>query len=106
MQANRLFTALEPWKSTTNDTDLLNAMVFAHEALRLTGIALSPIMPSKTTELLDNLMVSSETRTWQHLVWDEKGALDRVVESVKSAGSGGRGKKQVLFPALTEEPEA
>lgn len=101
-----MFTVLEPWKPTTNDTDLLNAMVFAHEALRLTGIALSPIMPTKTTELLDNLMIKSETRTWKDLVWDEEGALGRVVDSVKSAGSGGKGKKQVLFPALTEESTA
>jgi methionyl-tRNA synthetase len=96
-----LFTALEPWKSTTNDTDLLNAMVFAHEALRLTGIALSPIMPSKTKELLDSL--KAEARTWEHLVWDEQGALGRVVNSVTAAASEGKGKKQVLFPALIEE---
>jgi methionyl-tRNA synthetase len=78
-------------------------MVFAHETLRLTGIALSPIMPSKTIELLDNLRVATEARTWEDLEWDEQGALGRVVKSVKAAEAEGKGKKQVLFPALVEE---
>jgi methionyl-tRNA synthetase len=102
MQANRLFTALEPWKSDTSDTDVINAMVFAHESLRLLGIALTPIMPSKTAELLGSLHVSPDKRIWEDLVWDEEAALRRVVESVNSAMQV-KGKKQVLFPALVED---
>jgi methionyl-tRNA synthetase len=93
---------LEPWKSTTSDTDLINSIVFAHESLRLIGIALSPIMPSKTTELLDSLNVKPESRTWGDMVWDAETALQRVVDSVK-VGSESKGKKQVLFPALVED---
>ena len=77
-------------------------MVFAHESLRLLGIALTPIMPTKTAELLDTLHVSTEERTWEDIAWNEEGALARVVQSVTAAMQM-KGKKQVLFPALTEE---
>lgn len=81
---------------------MINAMVFAHESLRLLGIALTPIMPIKTAELLDSLHVAADKRTWEDIVWDEEAVLARVVESV-TAATQTRGKKQVLFPALAEE---
>lgn len=77
-------------------------MVFAHESLRLLGIALTPIMPSKTAELLGSLHVSPDNRTWENLVWDEEAALGRVVKSVNSAMQV-KEKKQILFPALADD---
>jgi hypothetical protein len=101
-QANRVFTALEPWKSETSDHNLISAIVFAHEALRLTGIALTPVMPGKMAVLLDNLSVPQDKRRWEDLIWDEEGALGRVVRAV-SRSREGKGKKEVLFPPIVEE---
>lgn len=106
-QANRIFTLLQPWTITTSESDLINAMVYAHESLRMTGIALQPVMPTKMKDLLDRLGVEEKDRAWEDLQGDEGQAkLRRVQGSVQSMMSRAKDFKKsgVLFPPLVEEP--
>ncbi|KAF9775006.1 hypothetical protein IL306_006929 [Fusarium sp. DS 682] len=67
-ETNRYITDTEPWK-IVNDSDQkarrrLNWVIYrSAEALRIAGILLQPIMPSKASELLDGLGVKPERRT-------------------------------------------
>lgn len=67
-QTNRYVSDVEPWKLVKN-TDaesrvLLSLAIFnCAEALRIAGILLQPIMPSKASMLLDGLGVRQDRRT-------------------------------------------
>ncbi|KAJ9103086.1 hypothetical protein QFC21_002508 [Naganishia friedmannii] len=107
LEANRLFTLFQPWSSTTSEADLITAMVYAHGSLRITGIALQPVMPTKMKDLLDRLGVEEGDRGWDRLQLDAgveqmrdvlrcvRVMMDRA-KDLKKAG--------VLFPPLAEEP--
>ncbi len=68
MQTNRYVTDTEPWNLVKNaDAQsqlLLKWVIFnSAEALRIAGILLQPIMPSKSARLLDEMGVLRERRT-------------------------------------------
>ncbi|KAF7552022.1 hypothetical protein G7046_g7554 [Stylonectria norvegica] len=106
-EANRFFTEAEPWTlakggAATPDTrTLINYIVYCSaEALRISGILLQPIMPTKAALLLDNLGVRPERRT---LGFAAKGKdLDygtlETTETLKSKS----GKWNSLFPPPPE----
>ncbi|KAF4990384.1 hypothetical protein FGRMN_8519 [Fusarium graminum] len=67
-EANRFITDTEPWnlvKKTEPDARVrLNWVIYrCAEALRIAGIFLQPVMPSRAAELLDGLGVKPERRT-------------------------------------------
>jgi methionyl-tRNA synthetase len=67
-QTNRYVTDTEPWNLAKNTDErsqlLLDWVIFnSAEALRIAGILLQPIMPSKTARLLDEMGVKPERRT-------------------------------------------
>ncbi|GHJ88770.1 hypothetical protein NliqN6_5172 [Naganishia liquefaciens] len=99
LEANRLFTLLQPWTPSTPPADLLTALTYAHDSLRLAGIALQPVMPTKMPDLLDRLGV--DARGWDEL--DTTGNVARVRACVQRMVEGAkRGKREVLFPPLAE----
>lgn len=100
-QANRIFTLLQPWTATASPEDLVKALVLAHDSLRLAGIALQPVMPSKMDDLLDRLGVQKEERGWDEL--RSVGEVKRVVERLERMKEGAKVKRGVLFPPLVEE---
>lgn len=100
-QANRIFTLLQPWTLTTSPEDLVKALTLAHDSLRLAGIALQPVMPSKMDDLLDRLGVKKEERGWNEL--RRVGEVRSVVERVERMREGAKVKRGVLFPSLVEE---
>ncbi|KAG8872530.1 methionyl-tRNA synthetase [Tulasnella sp. 331] len=63
-EANRLFTQLEPWSKTADEGSILLAHLYAHQALHLAGILLSPVMPIKSAMLLTHLGIAWNDRTW------------------------------------------
>ncbi|KAH6987927.1 tRNA synthetases class I (M)-domain-containing protein [Ilyonectria sp. MPI-CAGE-AT-0026] len=67
-QANRFISDTEPWtlvKDKSPETQMrLNWIIYqSADALRIAGILLQPIMPSKAAELLNGLGVKPERRT-------------------------------------------
>lgn len=67
-QTNRYVTDTEPWNLAKNTDErsqlLLEWVIFnSAEALRIAGILLQPIMPSKAARLLDEMGVKPERRT-------------------------------------------
>jgi hypothetical protein len=76
-------------------------LTYAHDSLRLAGIALAPVMPSKMPDLLDRLGVEDGEWSWDRLkrVGDVEGVgacVERMMVGAK------KGKREVLFPALVE----
>ena len=81
-------------------------MVYAHESLRITGIALQPVMPTKMKNLLDRLGVEEQHRGWEKLqLEDGKAQLCGVLCSVKMMTDRAKDFKKagVLFPPLVDE---
>ncbi|EKJ76884.1 hypothetical protein FPSE_03070 [Fusarium pseudograminearum CS3096] len=67
-EANRFISDTEPWKMTKSEDPnakvCINWVIYeCAEAVRIAGILLQPIMPTKAEELLDNLGVDRERRT-------------------------------------------
>lgn len=76
-------------------------MTLAYEALRTAAIAITPIMPSKSQDLLDRLGVPSESRGWKDLDWKADGAVSRADKGVvKMMAAVPRKKGDVLFPDI------
>lgn len=66
-QANANFSHCAPWKlaKEPGSKDRLDTVLwYAMESTRLAALLLQPIMPTKTAEILDQLGVRSEERTW------------------------------------------
>lgn len=77
----------------------MTALTFAHDSLRLAGVALQPVMPTKMPDLLDRLGV--EERGWDEL--RRVGEVEQVVRCVeKMMAAAKAGKREVLFPPLAE----
>ena len=106
--ANAILQVKEPWKlaaslkestagSEERQAELDSTVFLCAETLRLVGIMLQPVMPNKSSRLLDMLGVQPERRSWE---WCEFG---------KDAEYGvpmvplGRGDQGVLFPKLTSD---
>jgi methionyl-tRNA synthetase len=100
VQANRIFTLLQPWTPSTPLGDLVKAMVLAHDSLRLAGIALQPVMPGKMEDLLGRLGVEVGERGWDEL--RSVGEVKGVVARVEKMKEGAKVKRGVLFPPLVE----
>ncbi|KYK57244.1 methionyl-tRNA synthetase [Drechmeria coniospora] len=70
-ETNRYVSDTEPWqlvkRAGSESRTLLNWIIYnSAEALRIAGILLQPMMPTKATELLDELGVKPERRTVQY----------------------------------------
>lgn len=78
------------------------AHVFAHQALHLAGILLSPVMPTKSTELLDMLGIAESERTWEYAerVFGAPGGVSEGLVIVEYRGGGQSTERTVLFPKL------
>lgn len=102
MQTNRYVSDTEPWKLVKNadaeSRSLLNFVIYnCAEALRIAGILLQPVMPTKASELLDGLGVRPDRRTVQHAHWGRD--ADYGTEANPGGDEGGRMKKwDTLFP--------
>ena len=62
--ANRHLQTLSPWLATASPNEAHRALFFASESLRIAGIILQPIMPTKSAELLEALGVQPDRRAW------------------------------------------
>ncbi|KAG8983454.1 methionyl-tRNA synthetase [Tulasnella sp. JGI-2019a] len=98
-EANRLFTQLEPWSPTASQGDAILAHLFAHQALLVSGILLSPVMPAKSNLLLEMLGVSENQRTWNYAEGVFGGSVSESIE-VLCGGSTTVVPGTTLFPRL------
>ena len=64
--ANRHCQTLEPWRAEEPQV-ITRAFFWATETLRVCGILLQCVMPSKAAEMLDRLGVATNARTCDHL---------------------------------------
>ncbi|BEI89096.1 uncharacterized protein CcaverHIS019_0204580 [Cutaneotrichosporon cavernicola] len=94
-EVNKFFTESAPWRG-----DGTAAVVYAYEGLRLAGILTSPILPSKSVELLDRISVPPEKRTWQNAVVtpDVDVIVSRVGEGIKAFKGA-----PPLFPKIDDD---
>lgn len=86
LQANSHFSFAEPWKLVKDPTkkDRLDVVLWhTMEAVRLSALMLQPIMPSKTSEILDQLDIRKDERTWEFAKlgrgWETEREKRRVV---------------------------
>ena len=84
-----------------DDTEAeLDAVIFlCAESLRLVGILLQPVMPTKAKQLLDSLGVREDRRSWE---WCVVGKDDEYGAPMVESGEG-ESRKEVLFPRLACE---
>jgi len=94
-EANKHLQVLSPWLATVSGDEVHRALFYASEALRMVGIVLGPVMPTKSAELLDALGVPEGRRGWANLVLG--GGGERAIKV---------GKKGHLFAQLKERDEA
>jgi methionyl-tRNA synthetase len=67
-QANVHIASNEPWKLIKDPArkDRLDAVLwYAVESVRLAALMLQPIMPRKASEILDQLGVQKDERSWE-----------------------------------------
>ncbi|KAG0345375.1 methionyl-tRNA synthetase [Podila humilis] len=68
--ANVNFSHNAPWKlaKDPNGQERLNTVLwYSMESVRLAALLLQPIMPTKSAEILDQLGIRSNERTWEHI---------------------------------------
>lgn len=70
IQANARYSSLKPWLPETPLSDIAKASFYAISALRLAALFLHPIMPERTTKLLDKLAIPSDERVWARTEWE------------------------------------
>ncbi|EIW70887.1 hypothetical protein TREMEDRAFT_43432 [Tremella mesenterica DSM 1558] len=100
--ANRLFTSLSPW--STSPAKATRAIMYSYNSLRLSAILLQPIIPDKSSELLDRLGILMEERKWEDASWSEgiESGMNRprmVLRRLKEGSLIWRDKKY-LWPPL------
>ncbi|KAF9956721.1 methionyl-tRNA synthetase [Mortierella alpina] len=85
-EANAHFSFAEPWKLVKDPAKKCRLdVVLWHtmEAIRLSALMLQPIMPSKTSEILDQLDIRKEERSWEYAKlgrgWETEREKRRVV---------------------------
>ncbi|KAJ3167814.1 methionyl-tRNA synthetase [Geranomyces variabilis] len=66
-EANRAWVAAEPWKMGPTDPRLRTAVYLAMETVRIAAVAMLPVMPGKMNEMLDNLGVQRDERSWANV---------------------------------------
>ncbi|KAF9099419.1 methionyl-tRNA synthetase [Mortierella sp. AD031] len=68
-EANANFSHCAPWKlvkEPENHERLQTVLWYAMESTRMAALFLQPIMPTKTAEILDQLDVRKDERSWEH----------------------------------------
>ncbi|PKY56699.1 hypothetical protein RhiirA4_549355 [Rhizophagus irregularis] len=97
-EANKYFTDNEPWKlkNDKNQKEAVNNILFySVETVRISGILLQPVMPTKMSELLDRLGIQKDQRTWEYARfgrgWDLNNNHNRKIKFHHD-------EKSVLFP--------
>ena len=100
-EANRAFTAAAPWKADGRDPT--PAVVLAWSTLRIAGILLQCVMPSKAGELLDRLGVSAEKRTCKDAEWTGEVDTEAMVEGLLRAREEWKGKGHLWPPLSTKD---
>ncbi|KAF9980578.1 methionyl-tRNA synthetase [Mortierella antarctica] len=85
-EANSHFSHAEPWKLVKDPAkkDRLDVVLWhTMEAVRLSALMLQPIMPSKTSEILDQLDIRKDERSWEFAKlgrgWETEREKRRVV---------------------------
>ena len=67
-EANRYFTAQEPWKLRKTDLERMNTVLYVTaEVLRIVATLTQPVMPTSMGKLLDLLAVAPENRVFAAL---------------------------------------
>ncbi|KAJ3172139.1 methionyl-tRNA synthetase [Geranomyces variabilis] len=66
-EANRAWASAEPWKMDPADPRLRTAVYLAMETVRMAAVAMLPVMPGKMNEILDNLGVEKDERSWENV---------------------------------------
>jgi methionyl-tRNA synthetase len=105
-EANVYITKRTPWdtiKQSENNPSMLSrtnlTVYLCAEALRIVGILLQPVMPSKTAELLDYLGVKEDRRGFEHAQFGQDAEYGENVrpppKDPKMAG--------ILFPEILKE---
>ncbi|KAI5461637.1 tRNA synthetase class I [Mariannaea sp. PMI_226] len=107
-QTNRFISDTEPWRLAKDKSDesqmLLNWVIYkSADALRIAGILLQPIMPSKSAELLDRLGVKPERRTFE---FAQKGADLEFGTPPEAKPTERRQHWESLFPPVPGMGEA
>ncbi|KAJ1875758.1 methionyl-tRNA synthetase [Coemansia sp. RSA 990] len=87
--ANRYITQAEPWhlaKQPGSNARLQTVLFYVLEAVRLSALMLQPIMPQKSSILLDHLAVAASERSWDHVQfgkgWPSTGVDRRSLDGV------------------------
>ncbi|KAG0360842.1 methionyl-tRNA synthetase [Gamsiella multidivaricata] len=85
-EANAHFSHWEPWKLVKDPAskDRLDTVLwYAMESTRMAALLLQPIMPTKTSEMLDQLGIRKDERSWEFARigrgWETGAELRRVV---------------------------
>ncbi|KAK1924432.1 putative methionine-tRNA ligase [Papiliotrema laurentii] len=73
--ANKLVTDMRPWEAN-NDATI--PVLYAYQALRISGILAQPFMPVKSSEMLDRLAVDPTQRTWNDATWTGRSGFDAL----------------------------
>jgi methionyl-tRNA synthetase len=101
-QVNAWFHHREPWRDVTKDgnketmsTKLEMTLSLCAESLRISGIFLQPYMPNKAKQLLDQLGVAHDKRTWNDAVLGSDAQYGTPKFSSKEA------EYDVLFPKIS-----
>ncbi|MDP8208749.1 MAG: methionine--tRNA ligase [Candidatus Electryonea clarkiae] len=70
---NRYVTVAEPWKTAKTDLDTAGeTLAVALEGIRIATVLLSPVMPSKTLELLRRINAPlNDNIVWQDTAWSD-----------------------------------
>lgn len=101
-QANAHYSSLQPWRKESPLSHTNRAYVYSHEALRITGILLSPYLPKLMPELLAALGTSPERQTWESAGWE--GPTVDAASLAKGHRAGMRAReRRVLFARIVED---
>ncbi|KAF9305622.1 methionyl-tRNA synthetase [Mortierella antarctica] len=95
-EANAHFSHSAPWKLAKEPSSkerLDTVLWYAMESTRQAALLLQPIMPSKTAEILDQLGVRSDERTWSHAQLGKGWQAESVSRALKAGGTP-------MFPPL------
>jgi methionyl-tRNA synthetase len=102
VQANKMFTDLEPWYMK----DASIPIAYAYDALRIAGILLQPFLPHKATELLDRLGIATDKRSWADATWNGREEVDALALKAQLQASAKEWKgKGYLFPKVEVAPK-
>jgi methionyl-tRNA synthetase len=66
---------MRPWEAN-NDATI--PVLYAYQALRISGILAQPFMPVKSSEMLDRLAVDPTQRTWNDATWTGRSGFDAL----------------------------